>query len=128
VHELPHRRALGAMRAPIDRTVKTRLLADPHAIGYFRGNRATNSAMRTDVLVDGDRCARRGWRTGLRLAHARERKGSQGGEAACGKARAAQKGTTIEMLVRVTGEGGERAAVLFAFGSLDQHGRLLQLG
>src|SRR6476620_10683552 len=101
------------MRAPINRAVPTRLLADPYAIGYFRSNRAANGAMRTDVLVNGDRIARRGRWAGLRFAHARERQGSQGGEAGGGKARAAQEGAAIEMLVRATGEGGERAAMLF---------------
>src|SRR6185437_11333478 len=123
-HQFADRSTLGAMRSPIDRAVPTRLLADPYAVGYFRSNRAANGAMRTDILVDGDRSARCGRRARLRFAHTRERQGSEGCEAACGKPRAAQEGTTIEMLARFSGKRGERATVLFTFGSLDQHGRL----
>ena len=86
------------MRAAIDRAVPTRLLADPYAVGYFRSNGAADGAMRTDVLVDGDRGARRGRRAGLGLAHAGERQGAQGGETAGSQTRAAQEGAAIETL------------------------------
>src|SRR4051812_9357596 len=112
------------MRAAIDRTVPARLLADPHAIGYFRSNRATNCAMRADVLVDGNRRARCGRRSGLCLAHAGERQRAQSRETTSGKTRAEQKTATIETLAGVAGKDGQ-AALLFAFGPLDQHGRLL---
>src|SRR4051812_35089692 len=51
-HQLAHRSALGAVRATIDRRIPARLLADPHAVGDFRGDGAADRAMRADAFAD----------------------------------------------------------------------------
>src|SRR5260370_21011266 len=67
-HVVAHRCALGAVRAASDRTVPSRFLFDPHAVGHMGDDRAADRAMRADILVDRD-CGveRRRW-TGRRLA------------------------------------------------------------
>ena len=55
MHDLARGRALGAMRAAVDRRIPGRLLADPHAVGDFRRNRAADGTEGADVLADGDR-------------------------------------------------------------------------
>jgi hypothetical protein len=72
VDELAHSRALGAMRAAIDRAVPGRLLADPDAVLHFGDHGAADRAMCADVLPDFSRGADL-LRTGLRLAHRAER-------------------------------------------------------
>jgi hypothetical protein len=78
--------------------------------------------------VYGDGRTGRRRRAGLRLAHAGERQGAERRETASSNTRAAQKGAAIETFIRLVCEGDERAVMLFAFGSPDQHSCLLQLG
>src|SRR5262249_34851673 len=81
-HVVAHRLALGAVRAAIDRTVPSRFLFDPHAVGHMGDDRASDRAMRADILADRDLGAgRRRW-TGLRLADSTDRQSSDRGEAA----------------------------------------------
>src|SRR5262249_57018524 len=79
VYQFAHRRALGAMRAAIDRAVPTRLLADPHAVLHFGGDGAADRAMGADVLANLDRRARLGRRPGFGLAYAAERQDAERG-------------------------------------------------
>ena len=126
VHQFAHRRALGAMRAAVDRAIPAGLLADPHAVRDFGDHRAADRAVRADVLADGDLRTRRRRRTGLGLAHAAERQRAERGETARHQAGAAQEGATVERAIRLTLQrGGERAAACLTFRPLDQHGRLL---
>src|SRR5207253_1473683 len=119
------RRALGAMRAAIDRAVPARLLTDPHAVLHLGGDRAADRAMGADVLARFDRRARLGRRPGLGLAHAAERQRAESRESAGHEARAAQEAAAIERAARLTCErGGQRAAACLAFRPFDQHGRL----
>src|SRR5262249_58334485 len=71
VHELTHRRALGAMRAAVDRRIPAGLLPDPHAVRHFGDDRAADRAMGADVLANGDRGAGLRRRAGLGLADPR---------------------------------------------------------
>ena len=107
VHELAYRSTFGAMRAAIDRTFPTRLLTDPHAVGNFGSNGAADRTMRADALVDCYRGARRGRRTGLRLAHAGERQRAECRETAGSETRAAQKGAAVETSAGFGGEAGK---------------------
>src|SRR5258708_1299455 len=91
VHELTHRSALGAVRAAVDRTIPARLLADPHAVRHFGGDRAADRAMRADVLAQDDFRAHGGGRASCGLSHRAEGQGAQCGEAARDAARAAPK-------------------------------------
>ena len=129
VHKLAGRRALGAMRAPADRRIPARLLADPHAVDDFADHRAADRAMGADVLADGGAGGRHRSR-GVRLAHGRERQRAERGEAAGGEAGAAQEGAAIQCaggsLARQPSR--ERAAARLVLCSLDQHGRLLSSG
>jgi hypothetical protein len=52
--EFAHRRALGAMRAAVDRAVPGRLLTDPDAVLHFGDDRAAHRAMGADVLLAHD--------------------------------------------------------------------------
>src|SRR6516162_6440698 len=129
VHELAHRGTLGAMRAAVQRRVPSRFLADPHAVRDFRHHRAADRAVRADVLANGDLRAGGRRRTGLRLAHARERQRAECGETARDEAGAAQESAAIETAIGLALQrAGESAATSLTFRSLDQHGCLPQLG
>src|SRR5262249_32658584 len=129
VHQLAYRGALGAVRAAVDRAVPARLLADPHAVRHFGGDRAADRAVGADALADGDLRAGGGGRAGLGLAHAAERQGAERGETSGGDAGATQEGTAVETAVRLAVQRvRERAAAGLTFRPLDQHGRLPQLG
>ncbi|GJE45963.1 hypothetical protein AEGHOMDF_5163 [Methylobacterium soli] len=68
-HEFANGRALGAMRAAVDRACPGRLLADPDAVHDLGGDRAAHRAMGADVPPDGHvRPADRG-AGGVGLAH-----------------------------------------------------------
>jgi hypothetical protein len=56
-HIVADRGTFAAMRAPIDRTVIVRLLADPHSIRDFANNRTSDGTMRADILAARDFCA-----------------------------------------------------------------------
>ena len=71
---------------------------------------------------------RRWRRSGLGLPHAAERQGAQRRETAGGQPRAAQEGAPIDAMIRLARQGGELAPRRLTFRSLDQHGRLPQLG
>ena len=92
------------MRPAIDRRFPTRLLADPHAVGDFGGDGATDRAVRADAFVDGDSGAFGGRRASLGLTHACEREGAESGQAASGDARAAQESAAIDASLRLIGE------------------------
>jgi hypothetical protein len=62
------------------------------------------------------------------LSHAGERQGAGRGEAAGNEAGAAEEGAAIETAIRLAGESGEIHASRVTFRSLDQQGRLPQLG
>ena len=64
VHVVADRRALGAVRAAVDRAVPARLLAEPDAVGHLGHDGATDRAMGAHVLVDYHLRAGRGRRTG----------------------------------------------------------------
>src|SRR5204863_9874418 len=69
---LADRRALGAVRAKVERRVKYRLLADPDAVLHHRIDRAAHRAVRADGALDLDLAARQ-IVFSLRLADHRER-------------------------------------------------------
>src|SRR5207302_6837836 len=125
VLQFAHCRALGAMRAAIDRAVPARLLADPHAVLHLGGHRAADRAMGANVLACFDRRARLGRRPGLGLAHAAERQGADRRKSAGDEAGAAQETAAVERAARLACErGSQRAAARLAFRPFDQHGRL----
>src|SRR5262249_9422157 len=118
-----HRCALGAMRAAIERAVPARLLADPHVVLHFGGDRAADGTMGTDVLAHSDRRAGARRRTRVRLAHARERQRAAGRQPRGPETGAPQERTGVETAARLAGERrGELAASRFAIFPLDQHG------
>src|SRR6266478_4518856 len=132
VHEFTHGSALGAMRAAIDRRVPARLLSDPDPVEYFRGDRASNRAMRADALADGCARSERPRGRSLRLADAAYRQRAQRRQTAAGKAGSAQESAAIETagLPRQGLRDGPSGCNLctLALCSLDQHGRLPQVG
>src|SRR5262249_53530711 len=96
MHEFARRRALGAMRAAVDRRVPAGLLTDPHTVDDFAHHGAADGTMRADILPGDGACRQRPGNGGFSLADAAERQRAQCGKSAAGKAGAAQKGTTIE--------------------------------
>src|SRR5947209_7036704 len=100
MHELTDRGALGAMRATVDRTIPGGLLANPNPVDDFRGDGAANRAVRADILLDVHIRARDRAACGARLLYRAELDRADGGETACGKAGAAQKGAAIDALAR----------------------------
>ena len=127
MHQLAHRRTLGAMRAAIDRAFPGRLLAHPHAVLHFGGDGAADRAMGADVLDPLHRLAvvdhTRRRAGGLR---ARRREAADGREADTGEARLAEEGTTVETAGGQPCIGrGEALLRRAAFRALDQHLRFL---
>src|SRR4029077_1339276 len=92
VDELARRRALGTVRAAIDRRIPAGLLADPHAVRHFGHHGAADRAVRADVLAQRDRSAACGRRAGLGLADAAKLQRAEGGERTGREAGAAQEG------------------------------------
>src|SRR5262249_61593103 len=119
---------LRAVRATVDRTVPSRFLSDPHAVGHMGDDRAADRAMGADILADRHRGAgRRRW-TGLRLADSTDRQSSDRGEAAGDYARSAQKTATIEIATCLRREGSApRAAARIALWPPVQHQPCLSL-
>ena len=128
VHQLAHRCALGAVRAAVEGGVPAGLLPDPYAVRDLGHDRAADRAVGADVLADGDLRARGRRRAGLRLAHGSERQHAERGEPTADEARPAQESTAIKTAVGWTLHRGKSAAAGLALRSLDQHGRLPQLG
>ena len=123
MHEFTHGRALGAMRAAVDRAVPPRLLADPHAVLHFGDDGAADRAVRADVLAQ-LRGRADDLRTGLGLAHAAERQQSKRRGAAGGEAGAAQERAAIKNSRRKPGSDAlQTRAARGPFPSLHQHGR-----
>src|SRR6185437_4833564 len=120
--QLAYRGAFGAMRAPIDRRIPARLLADPDAVGDFRRDRAADRTMRADTLVDRRAGSKRTSRSSLGFPHASQRQGADCREAACNKAGSAQESTAIETGTTICSKSRERTAARLSFRSLDQHG------
>ena len=79
--QFAHRRALGAMRAAIDRAVPGRLLADPDIVGDFGQHGAADRAMGADGLARRDLRAGGRRRSGLGLAHGAKRQRAERGKA-----------------------------------------------
>ena len=100
MHQFARRRALGAVRAAIDRRIPARLLADPDAVRHFRHQRAADRAVRADVLADGGAGDLRAGR--FRLADGAERQRAERGQTAGHQAGTAQEGTTVETADRLT--------------------------
>ena len=122
MHELAHRRALGAMRAAIDRRFPAGLLPDPHAFRHFGDHRAADRAMRADVLADGDRGAGLRRRAGFGPTDARQRQGAKSGETTGDQAGAAQERPAIEAGIGLARQRvRKRTAASLTFRSLDQH-------
>src|SRR5438876_11332930 len=132
VHEFAYGSALGTMRAAIDRRVPARLLPDPDPVEHFRGHRASDRAMRADALADGRARSERPRGRSLRLADAAYRQSAQRRQTAAGKAGSAQESAAIETagLPRQGLRDGPSGCKLctLALCSLDQHGRLPQVG
>ena len=94
---LADRRALGAVRAEVERRIEHRLLADPHAVLHHRVDRATDRAVRADRALDLDLAAR-GLVRGLRLADHVERQLRRRRAGAERHARALEKGAPVHGL------------------------------
>jgi hypothetical protein len=104
-------------------------LADPHAVRHLGGDGAANRAVRADVLADGHLRASRRRRTGLGLAHARQRQRAERRQGAGDEPRFAQEIAAIETAVGLAPERRcKRAAARLPVSAFDQHGRLPQLG
>src|SRR3546814_14787461 len=84
MHGLADGRALGAMRAAVDRAVPAGLLTRPDAVLHLRQNRAADRTMGTDVLPYLGRRARGRPRNGLGLAHGAEPQRCDRGQATPG--------------------------------------------
>ena len=110
MHQFARRRALGAMRAAVDRRIPARLLADPDAVRRLRRSRCSrpSSACRCSCGWSRRRSTMRS--CGFRLADAGERQRAERGETAGGEAGAAQEGAAVEAAGRLTGRCG-RASV-----------------
>src|SRR5215831_2744426 len=126
VDQLAYRRPLGTMRAAIDRTVPTRLLSDPDAVGDLGRDGAANRAVSTDALADGNLRTRRRRRSSLGLAHGAEPQGSNGGDTAGGEPGTAQECAAVETAIRCRHLVRERTAANVPFFALDQHDCLPQ--
>jgi len=128
VDQFAYGRALGAMRAAIDRTVPTRLLSDPHAVSDLSRDGAADRAVGTDALAHSHLRARR-WRwSSLGLAHRAEPQGSDSGDTAGGEPGTAQECAAVETNLRCRYLVRERTAANIPFFALDQHDCLPQPG
>jgi len=125
VHELAHRGALGAVRAAVDGRIPARLLADPNPVCDLGRDRASDRAVRADVLADDDLGSCRRRRSGMGLAHGGERQRAERGKTAAEEARAAQQRAPINPAIRFPLHCGEGAAGAVTLRSPDQHDRLL---
>ena len=96
VHQFARRRALGAMRAAIDRAIPAGLLADPHAVRDFGHHGAADRAVRADVLADAWRPAPAVEPAASALRTLAERQRAERGQAAGREAGAAQESAAIE--------------------------------
>ncbi|MGY3122396.1 hypothetical protein ACVWXQ_006333 [Bradyrhizobium sp. S3.14.4] len=128
-HVVANCRTLAAMRAAINRTVVVGLLPDPYAVGDLGDHRATDRAVRADVLAGRDRCAD-GWRrTGFGLAHAVQRDLTHRGQRASRDSRALQERPPVQFRRCFVGRRIEKPGTLrTTFGLPDQHGSLLSSG
>src|SRR5262245_19959314 len=80
--------------------------------------------MGADILADGDLRAGGRWRSGLGLAHARERQRTQGRQRAGNEPRFAQEIAAVESAVGLALQRSrKRAAVDLTISAFDQHGR-----